>query len=480
MTFLSGYDNTVAEYINIARENVMTENANASSKNSITEGVIWKQLLVFFFPILLGTFFQQIYNTADAMVVGRFVGKEALACVGGSTAQIINLIVGFFVGLSSGATVVLAQYYGAKDERNVSKAMHTAAAFAIIGGLIITILGIVLTPQMLALLNTPENLMEGSGLYLRIYFAGAIFVFIYNIGSGLLRAVGDSKRPLYFLIVCCCLNIILDLVLVVGAHMGVTGVAIGTFISQGVSAILIIIALMRTQDMYQLKPKKIRLHGSIFKSLLRIGLPAGLESVLYTISNMIIQASLNSFGTDTVAAWTAYGKMDSLFWMVLSAFGISITTFVGQNFGAKKYDRMRKSVRVCLGLAIGVSLVLTVFFLALGHYVFMLFTTDQNVIQIGMGIMHIMLPGYTIYVFIEILAGALRGTGDVIIPMTITCGGICVLRVIWIMAAMPMRPQISTIIISYPISWIITAILFILYYTFRQRQRMRQEKESLS
>ena len=195
---------------------------------------------------------------------------------------------------------------------------------------------------------------------------------------------------------------------------------------------------------------------------------------------MIIQASLNSFGTDTVAAWTAYGKMDSLFWMVLSAFGISITTFVGQNFGAKKYDRMRKSVRVCLGLAIGVSLVLTVFFLALGHYVFMLFTTDQNVIQIGMGIMHIMLPGYTIYVFIEILAGALRGTGDVIIPMTITCGGICVLRVIWIMAAMPMRPQISTIIISYPISWIITAILFILYYTFRQRQRMRQEKESLS
>ena len=324
----------------------MTETTKTSAaKNSITEGTIWKQLLIFFFPILLGTFFQQIYNTADAMVVGRFVGKEALACVGGSTAQIINLIVGFFVGLSSGATVVLAQYYGAKDENNVSRAMHTAAAFAIMGGLIITVLGIILTPQMLALLNTPENLMEGSALYLRIYFAGAIFVFIYNIGSGLLRAVGDSKRPLYFLIICCCLNIILDLVLVVGAHMGVAGVAVGTFISQGVSAILIIITLMRTKDMYQLKPKRIHIYGSIFKSLLHIGLPAGLESVLYTISNMIIQASLNSFGTDTVAAWTAYGKMDSMFWMVLSAFGISITTFVGQNFGARKYDRMRKSVR---------------------------------------------------------------------------------------------------------------------------------------
>lgn len=455
----------------------MTETTKTSAaKNSITEGTIWKQLLIFFFPILLGTFFQQIYNTADAMVVGRFVGKEALACVGGSTAQIINLIVGFFVGLSSGATVVLAQYYGAKDENNVSRAMHTAAAFAIMGGLIITVLGIILTPQMLALLNTPENLMEGSALYLRIYFAGAIFVFIYNIGSGLLRAVGDSKRPLYFLIICCCLNIILDLVLVVGAHMGVAGVAVGTFISQGVSAILIIITLMRTKDMYQLKPKRIHIYGSIFKSLLHIGLPAGLESVLYTISNMIIQASLNSFGTDTVAAWTAYGKMDSMFWMVLSAFGISITTFVGQNFGARKYDRMRKSVRVCLGLAIAVSLILTLFFIFLGQYVFMLFTTDTSVIDIGMGIMRIMLPGYTIYVFIEILAGALRGTGDVIIPMIITCGGICVLRVVWILIAMPMRPQISTIIFSYPISWIITAVLFILYYTFRQRQQIRREK----
>ena len=456
----------------------MNETKSTTVKNAITEGVIWKQLLIFFFPILLGTFFQQIYNTADAIVVGRFVGKEALACVGGSTAQIINLIVGFFVGLSSGATVVLAQYYGAKDKNNVERAMHTAAAFAIIGGLIITILGIVLTPQMLALLNTPQNLMEGSALYLRIYFAGALFVFIYNIGSGLLRAVGDSKRPLYFLIICCCLNIVLDLVLVVGAHMGVAGVAIGTFISQGVSAILIVITLMRTRDMYQLQPRKIRLHGNIFKSLLKIGLPAGFESVLYTISNMIIQASLNSFGTDTVAAWTAYGKMDSLFWMVLSAFGISITTFVGQNFGAKKYDRMRKSVRVCLGLAIAVSLVLTVFFLFLGHYVFMLFTTDAGVIDIGMGILRIMVPGYTIYVFIEILAGALRGTGDVIIPMTITCGGICVLRIIWIFIAMPMRPQISTIIYSYPISWVITAILFICYYTFRQRQRMKKETEN--
>lgn len=441
-----------------------------STANAITEGVIWKQLLIFFFPIVLGTFFQQIYNTADAIIVGRFVGKEALACVGGSSAQIINLIVGFFVGLSSGATVVLAQFYGAKDGRNVSRALHTAAAFAVIGSVIITILGIILTPWLLALLNTPENLMAGSSLYVRVYFGGIIFVFIYNIGSGILRAVGDSRRPLYFLIICCLINIVLDLVFVLGFQMGVAGAALGTLISQAGSAVLIIITLMRSEDLYQLKPRQIRIYGSTLKSLLRIGLPAGLQSVMYTISNMMIQAALNSFGTDTVAAWTAYGKMDSLYWMIINAFGISITTFVGQNFGAKKYGRMKKSVRVCLGMSVGTSLVLTAFFLTLGQYAFHLFTTDGSVIDIGMQMLRLMVPGYTIYVFIEILSGALRGTGDVLIPMLMTCGGICVLRIIWIIAAMPMRPEISTIIYSYPISWILTAVLFIIYYISRQRR----------
>ena len=191
---------------------------------------------------------------------------------------------------------------------------------------------------------------------------------------------------------------------------------------------------------------------------------------MYTISNMMIQASLNSFGTDTVAAWTAYGKMDSLYWMIINAFGISITTFVGQNFGARKYDRMKKSVRVCLGMAIVTSLVLTLFFLTLGQYAFRLFTTDASVIDIGMVMLRLMVPGYTVYVFIELLSGALRGTGDVLIPMLMTCGGICILRIIWILIAMPLRPQISTIIYSYPISWVITAILFIIYYTLRKRR----------
>ena len=306
--------------------------------NQITEGIIWKQLLYFFFPILLGTFFQQLYNTADAMVVGRFVGKEALACVGGSSSQIINLIVGFFVGLSSGAAVIIAQYYGARDEKNLQDTLHTAIAFSIVGSFVISILGIVLSPIILRLMNTPEYLMADSLLYLRFYFGGIIFIFIYNIGSGILRAVGDSKNPLYFLIFCCFCNIFLDLLLVMVFHMGVLGVALGTLISQALSSVLILRNLMQTKDIYRLELRKIRLHAAPLSMLLKIGLPSGLQSTMYNIANMVIQTALNSFGTDTMAAWTAFGKVDSFYWMISSAFGVAITTFVGQNYGAGKID----------------------------------------------------------------------------------------------------------------------------------------------
>ena len=231
-----------------------------SAVNQITEGVIWKQLLLFFFPIMLGTLFQQLYNTADAIIVGRFVGKEALACVGGSSGQLINLVVGFFVGLSSGATVIIARYYGAKNKKELNLALHTASALAIIGSIIITVFGILLAPAMLRFMNTPSNVMTGSVIYLRIYFAGIFFVFVYNIGSAILRAMGDSKRPLYYLIVCCFINVFLDIFLVVGFNLGITGAALATLFSQAVSAILVIRALMKPEEMYQLEPKKIRLH----------------------------------------------------------------------------------------------------------------------------------------------------------------------------------------------------------------------------
>ena len=310
--------------------------------NQITEGVIWKQLLLFFFPIVFGTFFQQIYNTADTIVVGRFVGKQALAAVGGSASQIANLIVGFFVGLSSGAAVVISQFYGAKDKKNLSKALHTAFAFSIAAGIVLTVVGIFLTRPALLLMKTPADVVEDSAVYLHIYFGGMVFNLVYNMGAAILRAVGDSKRPLYVLIITCVLNIILDLLFVVAFGMGVTGVAVATVTSQVISALIVTVMLLKTREIYVLKINQIRFDRRMLFSVLRIGIPAGLESVMYNISNIVIQVFVNNLGTDTVAAWGTLGKIDALFWMVINAFAISITTFVGQNFGAGKYHRMRK------------------------------------------------------------------------------------------------------------------------------------------
>ena len=440
------------------------------SINQITEGVIWKQLLLFFFPIVMGTFFQQLYNTADTVIVGRFVGKEALASVGGSTAQIVNLIVGFFVGLASGATVIISQFYGAQDKRNVDRSLHTAFAFSIVGSVFITFLGIATAPWLLRIMNTPENLMADSVLYMRIYFAGILFVFIYNVGSSILRAVGDSKRPLYYLIVCCILNIVLDLVLILVFHMGVVGAAIATVVSQAVSALLVTRALMKSDSLLHLELREIRFYKSALLSLIWIGLPTGIQSTMYNASNMFIQASLNTFGTDTMAAWTAFGKIDALYWMVNSAFGIAVTTFVGQNFGAGKYDRMKKCVRIGIGMALVTSLIFTFVFFVGGRPLFHLFTADKAVIDIGMQMLHLIAPSYFLFVFIELLSGALRGTGDVVIPMVMTCGGICLLRVLWIIFIVPLKPGLETIIFSYPVTWFITAVLFIVYYLWKSRK----------
>lgn len=449
-----------------------------NSVNQITEGVIWKQLLIFFFPIMLGTLFQQLYNTADAVVVGRFVGTEALAAVGGSTGQIVNLIVNFFVGLASGATVIIARYYGAKNQRDLNDTLHTAAALSLVGGILTTIVGIAATPAMLRLMKTPENVMEGSQTYLSIYFAGILFVFIYNVGSAILRAVGDSKRPLYFLIVCCFINIFLDIVLVVFFHMGVAGAAIATVISQAVSAVLVIIVLMRSTDMYRLVPKQIRFHKFLLVSIITIGLPAGIQSIMYNISNMIIQTSLNGLGTDTMAAYTAFGKIDAIYWMISGAFSVSIMTFIGQNYGAGKYDRMKKSVKVCLLLDFIASILVSALLLFLGQFLFRLFTTDPDVIKIGMHIIHVIAPSYVLFIFIEILSSTLRGMGNVLAPMLMTCGGVCILRILWIFFVVPLAPGISSILLSYPISWALTAVLFIIYYYRYQKKFFRAHAES--
>lgn len=383
---------------------------------------------------------------------------------------------GFFIGLASGATVIISQYYGAKRAEMVGYAVHTAIAFSLAAGLVLMLIGIPFAPAILRAMKTPPDVLDGAILYIRIYFVGIIGNLIYNIGSGILRAVGDSKRPLYFLIVSCLSNIVLDLLFVIGFRMGVAGAAWATILSQLLSAVLVIVVLMRTKDMHRLELRKISFDGRMFGRIIRIGFPAGLQSVMYSLSNVIIQAAINGEGTDTVAAWTVYGKLDIVFWMVISAFGISVTTFVGQNYGAGKFDRVRKGIRSCLGMSLVATVVISVLLYFGCGSIYHLFTGDAAVLRIGVEMTRFLVPTYITYICIEILSGALRGVGDVWVPTAICLSGICILRVIWISVAVPMWPGINTIIFSYPLTWVITSVLFVLYYCFFSKISIRKTR----
>lgn len=449
----------------------------ASARNSITEGVIWQQLLFFFFPILFGTFFQQLYNTADAMIVGHFVGKQALAAVGGTTGTLINLLIGFFTGLASGATVIIAQFYGAKKADKVHWAVHTSIAFSIAAGIGLMIVGIVFSRPMLQVMQTPADVIDYAVLYIRIFFAGTIANLLYNMGAGILRAIGDSKRPLYYLIICCFANIGLDLLFVAVFHMGVAGAALATILSQFLSAVLVLGALMRTKDMYRLEWKKLRIDGIMLKRIIRIGLPAGMESAMYSISNVIVQAGVNTLGTDSVAAWAAYGKVDGLFWMMVSALGISATTFIGQNYGAKKVERVHQGVRVCMMLAVIMTLIMDGVLLVAGDFLMSMFTSDAAVREIGSQLLHFMVPTFLTYIVIEIFSGALRGVGDAWMPMLIAGVGICSVRILWITFGLPHFPTIIGAAFCYPLSWVLSTIAFIIYYCRFSKLSKRNEKK---
>lgn len=435
-----------------------------AKKNRITEGSIFGQLLLFFFPILFGTFFQQLYNTADAMVVGRFVGKQALAAVGGSTSTLINLLVGFFVGLSSGATVVISQFYGARKADKVHWAVHTSIAFSVIGGIIFMIVGLVGSPWALEAMKTPEDVMGHAVVYIRIYFLGIIVNLVYNMGAGILRAVGDSRRPLYFLIASCFTNIILDVLLVAVLRMGVAGAALATITSQLLSAILVVRALMKTDDMYKLEWKKVRIDQRMLQRIVRIGIPAGMQSVMYNISNVIIQAGVNTLGTDNVTAWATYGKVDGLYWMMINALGISATTFVGQNFGAGRLDRVRKGAGACMVIGVVLTASVGAVLYNGGHLLVELFTTDRQVQAISMDLLHFMVPTFITYIAIEILSGTLKGVGDAWMPLVIMGIGVCAVRVLWIMFVLPHYHTIIGAAFCYPLTWSLTTVAFVIYY----------------
>ncbi|WP_026503599.1 MATE family efflux transporter [Butyrivibrio sp. NC3005] len=448
----------------------MEKTENKHLQNSIIEGNIKVEMLRYFFPLLFGSFFQQLYNTVDAIIVGKYVSPEALAAVGGSAAMIVNLFVGFFGGLASGATVVIAQFYGAKQMKMVKKAIHTSIALAFTGGLAFTIIGFIFTPWGIEVLKTPKDTIDMSTMYLRIYFLGMIPNIVYNVGSGVLRALGDSKSPLWVLLVATFSNIILDILFVIKMDMGVVGVAIATILCQLISSILILVIMVRIKAEYKLRLKEIAFDKGIMNRIIQIGLPAGIQSSMYTLSNLLIQSAINSFGTAAVSAWAAYGKIDVILWMIMQSLGIAVTTFVGQNYGAGKNSRVRESIKQGLIFTYAMTISLSIIMYVARMPLLGLFISNHKigaeVLRYGNVMMRCMVPFYGIYVAVEILAGALRGIGDTLIPTIMTLSGICLLRIVWILFIVPISGKIEMVVYSYPVTWAVTSTMFIIYFVY--------------
>ena len=438
-------------------------NKELQSSNSILTGVIYKIILMFFFPILLGSFLQQLYSTTDALIVGKYVNKEALAAIG-ATSYIINILIGFFVGLSAGAAVIISQFFGAGKVKDLSASVHTSIALSLVSGVVIMIVGIIFSPMILELMNTPADIIEPSTTYLRVYFIGSIPVLIYNMGSSILRAVGDSKSPLYVLIICTVVNVLLDILFVAIFNMGIFGAALATLLAQLVSSAVVVIMLMRAEFSYKLNLKKIGFQKNVLIIMLKIGLPTGFQAVLYYFSNMIVQSSVNKFGTGTVAAWTAFTRIDNFYWMLIGAFGVAVTTFVGQNFGAGNFDRIKKSVRITYMFTAVSSIFLSTVFYIWCEPLLSLFTNETVVINEGIYMFRNYCQYYIFFVGIEVLSGAIRATGDSFIPTVITAIGICGLRILWIFFVVPANPHVGTVLTVYPVTWFLTSFIFTIYY----------------
>ena len=439
-------------------------------ENPMIEGVIWKQMLGFFFPILLGTFFQQMYNTVDALIVGRVLGENALAAVGGSAGTITSTVVGFFMGLTSGASIIAAQMLGSNDRRSVNDSIHTIYAFSLICGVALSVLGMVLTEKMLFWLDTPLVLMEDSVTYLWVYFLGLVFVLIYNTGASILRSLGDAKRPFWYLIICCVINAVLDYVLIVNFHMGVAGAAVATVIAQGVSAVLVTVRLCRFREVCDFRIRDIHINPQMMKRELQLGIPGGIQAAMYCISGIISTVALNGFGETVVASWTAFNKFDAIFWMISSAMGVTITTFVGQNFGAGRRDRIRKGVRLMNGAYIVMAVLLTATFIGFRVPLFQLFVESEEAVSVGCRMLMIVTPFYIFNIFIENYSGALRGVGDTVAPMMISIFGVCVFRIVYLSITMPLHHSLDVLCMMYPISWILTNTMYLVYYPIRMKK----------
>lgn len=429
----------------------------------LTKGPIGKQILQFTVPLLLGNVFQQFYNAADTVIVGKFVGKEALAAVGSSGA-LINLLVSILMGVAVGAGVVVSRYYGAKQYTEMRATIHTTIAFGLIAGAVMSVLGVAITPVILRWMQTPESVMASSVLYFRIYFAGVLTTVMYNIGSGIYRALGDSKRPLYFLIISTIINIVLDLLFVAVFHMGIGGAAVATVVAQGLSMVLVFYKMMREDTVYRVSWREIRIHRRFLRQIIAIGLPSGIQNGIVSLSNVVVQSNINSFGDIAMAGCGAYNKLDGFALLPAGSFSLALSTFVSQNIGAEQYDRAKKGAAFGLVAAMAISELAGVFIYFAAPQLVGFFNDDPEVIRYGVLMARNIVFAYALVAYSNAMAGVLRGAGLSRVPMFVMVGCWCVLRVLWIQIMVPLTQDIRFVFWSYPITWTVSVTILTVYF----------------
>ena len=429
----------------------------------MTQGNITRHIISFALPLLVGNIFQQLYNTVDTWVVGNFVSNEAFSAVG-TVGPIINMLIGFFMGLSSGAGVVISQYYGAKRYDEVEKTVHTAIVMTLGLGVVFTLLGLGMTPLMLDLMDTPWEVEPESTAYLTIYFSGILGLMLYNIGAGILRAVGDSTRPFYFLVVCAIMNTVLDLVFVLVFHMGVEGVALATILSQATSAVLVIITLLRSNECIRLQVKKLKIHWQMLGKIFRVGIPAAIQMAITAFSNIFVQSYINYFGPDCMSGWTAYAKVDQLLFLPMQSIALASTTFVGQNLGCNQIERAKAGVKQALIIAAASTAVLMIPVMMFAGPIVSFFNAEEKVIEYGSRLLLWLSPFYILCCFNQIYAGALRGAGNSRAPMVIMLSSFVVFRQIYLFAMSRICNEIIPIAMSYPAGWLLCSSLTTIYY----------------
>ena len=435
----------------------------SKSKNiDLTEGSIAKQMIAFAIPLFLGNLFQQMYNMADSLIVGNSLGSEALAAVA-STGALTFLLVGFFSGTAMGAGVVISKFFGARDYDNLRLAIHTDVAFGIVAGLIMTVLGVAFTPQILLWMGTPADVFPNSVLYLRVYFLGSLAVLLYNICMGILQAVGDSKHPLYYLILSSIVNIVLDLIFCGVFKLGVEYAALATIISQFLSVVLCMRKLMRVQDVYQVRLREVKLHPEMLKQILAMGLPTGLQNSVISLANVVVQSNINAFGKMAMAGCGAYSKVEGFAFLPVTCFTMALTTFVGQNMGAQKYDRVKKGVVFGIVCTIVLSELTGFAIKGFAPQLIALFDSEPQVVAFGVQQAGIATWFFFLMAFSHASAAVMRGAGKPVVPMVVILTAWCVIRIIYITITTSFIHDIRVVFWAYPITWSISSIIFLIY-----------------